>query len=203
MDYSLKKDNRKKFQDKQKLKHKHSTPSDKKYYHLKKTEESIEDAKSKQEKLEKKLGNNFERYDKDNNNINSDDQGNNVFEQLDSYDSTEDRIKLQSILRAREHKNMENQVKKIDTNSFTSRDIHSMGINELNNLIGRTNISIESDDTADESLNKTTSQLSPENTHNTNNIKPGANSNPNELTQDTSLIPSDLQDDQAFLDDIL
>lgn len=201
MDYSLKKDNRKKFQDKQKLKHKHSTPSDKKYYHLKKTEESIEDAKSQKEKLEKKLGNNFERYDQDSNNINSDEQGNNVFEQLDSYDSTQDRIKLQSILKEREQKEKETEMRqqhdtKMDPNSFTSRDIHSMDINELNNLIGRTKIV---DEPANESLilDKIVTET-PSNIIKIENPKPVS-----KQVQDNSLIPSDLQDDQAFLDDIL
>ncbi|KAG0672337.1 hypothetical protein C6P45_003021 [Maudiozyma exigua] len=200
MDYSLKKDNRKKFQDKQKLKHKHSTPSDKKYYHLKKTEESIEDAKSKKEKLEKKLGNNFERYDQDSNNINSDEQGNNIFEQLDAYDSTQDRIKLQSILKERVQEEKETELRqhdtKMDPNNFTSRDIHSMDINELNNLIGRTKI-------ADESVNESPilDKIVPKTPANTNKIEKAKSMS--KQVQDKSLIPPDLHDDQAFLDDIL
>lgn len=201
MDYSLKKDNRKKFQDKQKLKHKHSTPSDKKYHHLKTAEESAKDAKSKKEILEKKLGNNFERYDQDNTNINSDEQGNNVFEQLDSYDSTADRMKLKSILTEREQEESKQSAKRTDPNSFTSRDIHSMDINELNKLIGRTNINIDSDDTANELINKPTKIL-PANTTKNDSIKSVSKPKSKSL-QDNNLIPSDLQDDQAFLDDIL
>ncbi|CAB4256213.1 similar to Saccharomyces cerevisiae YER034W Putative protein of unknown function [Maudiozyma barnettii] len=190
--YSLKKDNRKKFQDKQKLKHKHATPSDRKYYGLKKDEETREKEKLVAEEKERKLGNNLTRYDEDAD----------INEQLDTYDSTSDRQKLQTILQERAEiaANGEDDITKLMSNKgideYTSKDIHSMDVDELNRILGRGD-NVGSTVTTDKLRQTVTNEKEP--------VKPliSHNNTPAENKKVETFVPSNLQEDQDFLDDIL
>ncbi|SMN22729.1 similar to Saccharomyces cerevisiae YER034W Putative protein of unknown function [Maudiozyma saulgeensis] len=191
--YSLKKDNRKKFQDKQKLKHKHATPSDKKYYGLKKDEETKEKARVAAEEKEKKLGNNLKRYDEDSD----------INEQLDTYDSTADRHKLQAILQERakiaandNDDNISNTITKKTLGEYTSKDIHTMDVDELNRMLGRENESgnVLHNDHSKNSKSKVNDPVKPISENNTEPI---------EKKKSETFVPLNLQEDQDFLDDIL
>ncbi|QLG71223.1 hypothetical protein HG535_0B02620 [Zygotorulaspora mrakii] len=67
--YSLKRDNRKKFQDKQRLKHRHATPSDRKYRALNRQEKEGENSQSNEDKdeeeVELEIPSNEARYHED------------------------------------------------------------------------------------------------------------------------------------------
>lgn len=185
--FSLKKDNRKKFQDKQKLKHKHATPSDRKYYNIKKTEEAKQHEKEAEEKKQAKLSNNFERYNEDED----------INEQIDSYDSTTDRNKLKQILKDKATFEEEQEAnKQRNKDNLTSKDIHTMNINELNNLLGKN--SLEPDNHPAVIKQNIDSERDSNQTHITQHSMNTrtANSQPN-------FVPNNLSEDQEFLDSIL
>lgn len=180
--YSLKKDNRKKFQDKQKLKHKHATPSDRKYYNQKRSEEAAEEARIAEEKRQEKLGNNAERYEKGDLEVEA---------QLDTYDAAADRSKLREVLASRGEE-VDLPARK-ESAEYTSRDIHTLDIDTLNSMLGHANVSEKTEPITEPMA----TPLAP---------TPLAKTAPKPAAKPQTpnpLIPTDLADDQDFLDGLI
>lgn len=130
--FSLKKDNRKKFQDKQKLKRKHATPSDRKYRLLnRQKEEKATTEEKEQDQEQPALKSNEDRYYEDP-----------VLEDPDSAVANAELNKvLKDVLKNRLQQNDDatavNNVANKDT--LKIKDLKQMSTDELNRWLGRQN----------------------------------------------------------------
>ncbi|CAI1950418.1 hypothetical protein SEUBUCD646_0E01170 [Saccharomyces eubayanus] len=131
--FSLKKDNRKKFQDKQKLKRKHATPSDRKYRLLNRQKEETATEEQEQEQEQPELDTNEDRYHED---------PELAFEDPNTAaTSVEVNRVLKDVLRSRQLQDYGNT----DTNQAASadalktKDLKQMGAAELNRWLHQQN----------------------------------------------------------------
>lgn len=181
--FNLKKDNRKKFQDKQKLKRRHATPSDRKYHRLNTAETTDEPARTGDEvEVETpQLGSNEDRYVKDI-----------VYEREDPEWEQLSQQTTQLL------KNKLMQEQEIDTNrtlaskSYKKKDYLKMDVNELNHVIdsGATNTEIDVRDLRDGNSDQNEAATT------------GLTSQGSQKGH-FSKLPSDLNDEQEALDDFL
>ncbi|EDO19167.1 hypothetical protein Kpol_1050p24 [Vanderwaltozyma polyspora DSM 70294] len=192
--YSLKKDNRKKFQDKQKLKNKHSTPSDRKYKAVKKAEED-KAAEELKEKEEVPLPSNSDRYNED------------VYL---AYDGMNDDVitnqatkTLKKILQERSDKSVygepgsEDMLKK---EQLTSKDLRSMDIDQLNSLLKKTTVNSNSPSSTigkDKSV-----EIEPQEP-NFNARDTGKKLQQPSKEKLPSILPNALNEDEGFLDSLI
>lgn len=114
--YSLKRDNRKKFFDKEKLKRKHATPSDRKYRVLNKAENPQE------EELKPELQPNDYRYHEDIT----------MAHATEDFSTQEVNRKLKQILKDRK-----DSIGEPKEEPITKRNLESMDVDKLNSLLGR------------------------------------------------------------------
>ncbi|CCF56449.1 hypothetical protein KAFR_0B01500 [Kazachstania africana CBS 2517] len=114
----FKDENRRKFQDKQKLKNKHLTKSDRKYVNIKKTAEIKASLKEKEEQKTIKLGSNVDRYEEI------------EVEQTDDLDIHAINNKLKAKLP------FSNDGPKSPKEPINTKFLKTMDINDLNELLG-------------------------------------------------------------------
>lgn len=193
---SLKKDNRKKFQDKQKLKSRHATPSDRKYRVINQTlasEKSEEETKKEEE--EKQLPSNTNRYD----------EYTDLVEKLDTDEglSTDISRKLRDIIKERSNAESthEDIIESMESGKakITQKLISNMKVDDLNRLLGNTKISTSKND--DCVVRNSSKDLKSTNFE---------TKTPNKIIVSKynmpvlpSTIPSDLNDDEDFLDGLI
>ncbi|SCU95404.1 LADA_0G15434g1_1 [Lachancea dasiensis] len=178
--YALKRDNRKKFQDKEKLKRRHATPSDRKYRSLNKT------AEPEPEKPE--LQANHYRYHED---ISMTYQDN-------DFNTTSANRKLKDVLKGR--KDLDLSIPR--TAEVTRKDLDSMDVTQLNQLLGRKNNRTEEnrESNGPQILEKTADQRARRPDPNaTVNVSPNQHSS---LSVHTD-IPDELQSEQDLLDELI
>ncbi|SCV04625.1 LAME_0H19922g1_1 [Lachancea meyersii CBS 8951] len=175
--YAQKRDNRKKFQDKEKLKRRHATPSDRKYRALNKTTEP---------ELEvPELQANHYRYHED---------LSMTYQQDEDFDAKETNRKLKQVLQTRK-----NNTSIDDSHSrpghVTRRDLDSMSVSDLNQLLGqrKDSNSVQIADT-EEIVSEKPDRLEPK------REIAGKRKEPN---QSRSTIPVDLETDQDLLDELI
>ena len=125
-----KSDNRQRFQDKQKLKHKHATPSARKYYTQRRAAEAAEHAAHAEEQRAARLGNNAERYAQADTDVQA------QLDEQNAYDATADIGKLRTVLAEREREGSGALPGTTSAHAPTTRDIHTMDIADLNSLLG-------------------------------------------------------------------
>lgn len=184
--FNLKKENRKKFSEKQKLKNKHSTQSDRKYKLLNRQKKASEEAAKEEEtNTEEKPAqlppNNAYRYHED---IDL------AFEDLliDENENKKINEKLKYIIKERiDEEEAGGLPGKEDTGKLTKKELEKMDIDSLNKLLGRK---------VDEPRGKPMEEL-PRGDSNTNNPPVQDRNN------DETAIPSELADAQDFLDTLL
>ena len=130
--FSLKKDNRKKFQDKQKLKRKHATPSDRKYRVLnRQIEEKTATEEGEQDEEQPALKSNEDRYYEDP-----------VLEDPGTAATSAEVNKvLKDVLKNRlQQNNGSTAVSNVaNTDALKIKDLKQMGTDELNCWLGRQN----------------------------------------------------------------
>ncbi|SCU83045.1 LAFA_0D01442g1_1 [Lachancea sp. 'fantastica'] len=118
--FALKKDNRKKFQDKEKLKRKHATPSDRKYRALNKTTEpepELPELQANHYRYHEDLSMTYPQHEED----------------LTSATTTK---KLKEVLQARQNSTNDNQSQSKSPGLVTKKQLDSMSVDELNSLLG-------------------------------------------------------------------
>lgn len=183
--YALKRDNRKKFQDKEKLKRRHATPSDRKYHALNKSEEPVP--------VVPELQANDYRYHEDIS----------MTYGQDDFNSPEANEKIKEALRRRV--NIDDQSLKTPSR-MTRKDLDSMSAAELNALLTRR--------LTPQTANSQTSHLEPHSTLKDESVaklgasKPkvhGAKYNASGAPQPRqySAVPAELTSDQDLLDDLI
>lgn len=188
--FSLKKDNRKKFQDKQRLKNRHATPSDRKHRALNKQAEKDPgtEGEEKEEEEPKPLPSNANRYQDD---ITLE------FEELaDEQTSKQVNSMLKRVLKERKQDSDFIKEDGLDTNNITTKDLSTMGVESLNKLLGRDTTTITSYKPPTMPVSAPSTQNKPNENQQSSkvNLLP---SNPN------SNLPSSLSSDQDFLDSII
>lgn len=194
--FSLKKDNRKKFQDKQKLKRRHATPSDRKYHKLNAQEQANNQKETTEqgeenEEQQQQLKSNEDRYVKDI-----------VYERVDpeweQLSQQTNQILKNKILREQQQQ-IEN-VDKENNNALNNlqsqknrkkKDYLVMDVNELNNVIGNKMASTKD---ITQNVNKVNKVSEP--TILLSHVSPVENG-------EISKLPNDLHEDQDLLDDFL
>ncbi|CAI4038501.1 hypothetical protein SMKI_05G1120 [Saccharomyces mikatae IFO 1815] len=185
--FSLKKDNRKKFQDKQKLKRKHATPSDRKYRVLNRQKEeekaAMEEKEQDQDQEHPDLKSNEDRYYEDP-----------VFEDpLNSATSAEVNEVLKDVLRKRLQEDCNSPAASSTTNTdaLKVKDLKHMGAAELNHWLGRQNAASITTAAVPEAV-VVPSTVEGEQSHADENIGPCS-----------ADLPEELETDQDFLDGLL
>lgn len=181
--YSLKRDNRKKFQDKQRLKNRHATPSDRKYrtlnYQEKQREE--EEAKDPEEEEEPTPSNDY-RYHED---ISL------AFENpMDLERDSDANKKAREALRSKQANEEPLLRAQSSEEALTTKSLHAMGIDGLNDLLGaKAGLPAAKSASASNRAAKTTVKSAPAPVQ-----KP---------TVTKSMVPDELVAEQDFLDDLL
>lgn len=181
--YSLKRDNRKKFQDKQRLKHRHATPSGRKYRTLNHLEKQREQEQAKDpEEEETPTPSNEYRYHED---------VSMTFENPNDLERNSDaNRKAREALRAKIGQDEPLLQAQRSKEALTTKDLHAMGIEGLNDLLGSKS--------GPEITKSRPAQAQPANSPIKNDTK---------LIQKTavtkSMVPDELMAEQNFLDDIL
>ncbi|QLQ80068.1 hypothetical protein HG537_0D00680 [Torulaspora globosa] len=127
--YSLKRDNRKKFQDKQRLKHRHATPSDRKYRSLKFQENQNEKKETEDEDQEEvQVPSNEYRYHED---ITM------TFEHPAELERDfKASKKVREILRSKQEREEPLDVLCSTNETVTTKSLHSMAVDDLNGILG-------------------------------------------------------------------
>lgn len=182
--YSLKRDNRKKFQDKQRLKHRHATPSDRKYRSLKLQENQNEKKEAEDNEGEEEVQppSNEYRYHED---ITM------TFEHPAELErDLEASKKIREILRSKQGQEEPQDVSTSTKETVTTKTLHSMAIDDLNGILGAQTAS--SSRGFDEPARR---------------ISPTANKSASKAAEKTksaaSVVPDELQAAQDFLDDLI
>ncbi|CCE61661.1 hypothetical protein TPHA_0A05870 [Tetrapisispora phaffii CBS 4417] len=191
--FSLKRENRKKFQDKQKLKRSHPTSSARKYRILNRQKQAEEDntkGENGEDETIKEAPNNLDRYDK---------EDESAFDDLeDTLVSTVATNKLKEVIKAKEQNNITaDRELQISSNKVkTTRDLASMDIKELNTMLQRTTLN-----------NNIPSQESTTNKYSVISKAEKSPIEPNTVkkTRPTheSLVPPTLNKDEDFLDGLI
>lgn len=184
--FSQKQDNRKRFQDKQRLKHRHATPSDRKYRALKFQEAQKEkDAeKDNEEKPEEEVQppSNDYRYHED------------ISMTFEDPAELERDLKagktIRDVLRAKEGQEDPLIASPSAKEAVTTRSLHSMALDDLNGLLGGRN-----------------GDSRREPNHHQARIAPAAKKSATKTVEKTatptSKVPDELQSAQDFLDDLI
>lgn len=172
--YSLKRDNRKKFLDKEKLKRRHATPSDRKYRSL--NHQAKEESKEQDEEEEEKpqLQSNDYRY--------ADDIATTYA--VDDERSLEMNRRLKQVLLNREESTSANAP------AITKKNLETMDVDSLNNILGRQ---------SPEKLN----EMIEEKPETTTEPKKASKSSFEAPTSSPSQLPDELAEEQDFLDDLI
>lgn len=185
--YSLKRDNRKKFQDKQRLKNRHATPSDRKYRALKfqAAQTDKEEAKDNEEAdggEEVEPPSNAYRYHED---------VTMAFENpAEVQRDLEASKKIRDMLRSRDEQEEPLQMSASSKESVTTRNLNSMALDDLNVLLGA------------QTSGSNSEQIRPVNKTTTKTVKSAPRVA--EKTETTlSMVPDELKAAQDFLDDLL
>lgn len=200
--YNLKKDNRKKFYDKQKLNHRHATKSDVKYRRLNK-EQNTTDTEVENEPLPS----NEDRYSGDILYVPPDQD-----EQLQVISKHANNIIRQKLLSEKKHiegtnkDSMEETMASLSLHSESRtvrrKDIMQMDVDSLNKIIkGNKNEDLQVNSTIKESTTNIKDTL--KNVNPCNNKDNNRNPAPFQLDISESFVPDDLKEDEAFLDQFL
>lgn len=192
--YNLKRDNRKKFQDKQRLKQRHATPSDRKYRvlnHQEKEKEHKEeqDDEQKNEEQEEVPPSNEYRYHED---------ADMAFgNKADDESNAEVNKKLKDILsqkaRQQEAPNLQAQTQN-NKDSLTTKELHMMDVDKLNKLLGTSKKPLNSDS----SPSTAAAVITKHNAGSSNQKQCKSQRKP-----DPSKVPNELIEEQDFLDDLI
>ncbi|GMM57062.1 hypothetical protein DAKH74_036780 [Maudiozyma humilis] len=189
-------ENRQRFQDKQKLKHKHATPSARKYYTQRRAAEAAEHAAHAEEQRAARLGNNAERYAQADTDVQA------QLDEQNAYDATQDIGKLRTVLaeREREGSGALPGTTTAHAHAPTARDIHTMDIADLNSLLGHS-----PDSASPKPQQPRKAELPgnvPGNVH--KNVRGNVPGKPREQPlSPPAALPADLAADQDFLDGLL
>ncbi|EJS44048.1 YER034W [Saccharomyces arboricola H-6] len=193
--FSLKKDNRKKFQDKQKLKRKHATPSDRKYRVLnrQKEEAAIEDQNLDQEQDQDQeqpaLKSNEDRYYED---------PALAFDDPSTAETNAEVNKvLKGVLRSRVEQGDGSPGDNLGANTNSAlkiKDLKQMDAAELNRWLGREN---------KENTTRTGTAAASAAAATTPPVKNEQNSACQKTTSLSDYLPEELETDQDFLDGLL
>ncbi|CAI4059946.1 hypothetical protein N7582_001498 [Saccharomyces uvarum] len=183
--FSLKKDNRKKFQDKQKLKRKHATPSDRKYRILnrQKEETTAEEQEKEQEQEQPELDTNEGRYHED---------PVLAFEDPNTAaTSVEVNKVLRDVLRSRQQQEggSAGTEQTASADALKTKDLKQMGAAELNHWLHQQN-----------TTTKTTTAAEGATLPSVQSEQPAARQQGATLPAD---LPEELETDQDFLDGLL
>ncbi|KAK5778910.1 uncharacterized protein PWA37_001189 [Arxiozyma heterogenica] len=200
--YNLKKDNRKKFYDKQKLKHRHATKSDVKYRQLNK-EQNTTDTEVENEPLPS----NEDRYSGDILYVPPDQD-----EQLQVISKYANKIikrKLLSekkIIEGTDKDSLEETMASLslysESRTVKRKDIMQMDVDSLNKIIkGNKNEDLQVNSTIKESTTNIKNTLKDVNP--CNNKDNNGNPASFQLGISESFVPDDLKEDEAFLDQFL
>lgn len=205
--FNLKKDNRKKFQDKQKLKRRHATQSDLKYRKINKEEERKKEAEETEEdEVPPPLPSNEDRYTTDVLYIPPEQDT-----QLQTESIQANKI-IRKKLSEKESNSLEDSLHSLQIKdpliSLKGKDMMTLDINSLNKMIGRDTSENDSDTTSShkEPVRPVMAVLSNKTSTNpsTVNVKDTATYQPIEQTpMPTSRVPTDLKEDEDFLDGLL
>lgn len=205
--FNLKKDNRKKFQDKQKLKRRHATQSDLKYRKINKEEERKKEAEETEEdEVPPPLPSNEDRYTTDVLYIPPEQDT-----QLQTESIQANKI-IRKKLSEKESNSLEDSLHSLQIKdpltSLKGKDTMTLDINSLNKMIGRDTSENDSDTTSShkEPVRPVMAVLSNKTSTNpsTVNVKDTATYQPIEQTpMPTSRVPTDLKEDEDFLDGLL
>ncbi|CAL9728493.1 hypothetical protein MOUN0_D05468 [Monosporozyma unispora] len=205
--FNLKKDNRKKFQDKQKLKRRHATQSDLKYRKINKEEERKKEAEETEEdEVPPPLPSNEDRYTTDVLYIPPEQDT-----QLQTESIQANKI-IRKKLSEKESNTLEDSLHSLQIKdpltSLKGKDMMTLDINSLNKMIGRDTSENDSDTTSShkEPVRPVMAALSNKTSTNpsTVNVKDTATYQPIEQTpMPTSRVPTDLKEDEDFLDGLL
>ncbi|CCE92184.1 uncharacterized protein TDEL_0D06000 [Torulaspora delbrueckii] len=181
--YSLKRDNRKKFQDKQRLKHRHATPSDRKYRTLNHLEKQREEDQAKDaEEEETPTPSNEYRYHED---------VSMTFENPNDLERNSDaNSKAREALRAKVEQDEPLLQAQRTKEALTTKDLHAMGIEGLNDLLGSKS--------GTQTTRSRPAQAQKANSPSNNATKPIQ-----KPAVTKSMVPDELMAEQDFLDDIL
>ncbi|CAI4060128.1 uncharacterized protein SKDI_05G1060 [Saccharomyces kudriavzevii IFO 1802] len=179
--FSLKKDNRKKFQDKQKLKRKHATPSDRKYRVLNRQKEE-EAATEEQEQEQPALESNEVRY--------YEDPSLALEDPRTAATSAEANRVLRGVLRNRLQQGDGNPGvdEAANTDALKIKDLKQMGVAELNRWLGRENATTTATAAAPPAAPHVESEQDPVS---------------QKILSRSADLPEDLETDQDFLDGLL
>ncbi|CDO91727.1 unnamed protein product [Kluyveromyces dobzhanskii CBS 2104] len=192
--YSLKKDNRKKFQDKEKLKRKHATPSDRKYRALNKKAETEERAAEEENKPDP-LESNSHRYTSE------------LLDELDAG-SDDDQIidvnaKIKQILLTRgdEEPFVKSTATRNANGSYTKKQLENMSVSQLNEVL----LNRETAPTSAASEPQPKQEQRPKTFQSSNGIANSKDTTaaPVALKSTPSSIPNPLKDDEDFLDSMI
>lgn len=192
--YNLKRDNRKKFQDKQRLKQRHATPSDRKYRVLNHQE------KEKEHKEEQENGQKIEQEEElpPSNEYRYHDDADMAFgHKTDDERNAEVNKKLKDILsqkaRQQEDPNLQPQTKN-NKDLLTTKELHMMDVDKLNKLLGTSRKPLSSDS----SLSMPTAVIAKHTAGASKQKQADFQRNP-----DPSKVPNELLEEQDFLDDLI
>lgn len=197
--FNLKKDNRKKFQDKQKLKRRHATQSDLKY---RKINKEVEEAKEedKDEDIPPPLPSNDDRYTGD------------VLYIPPEQDTQLQAESLQAnkIIRQKLSENQSNSLEdslkslqiKDPLTSLKGKDILALDINSLNKMIGREASTNKEEISQKKPARPVIAALSQETRTDNKPTVPGMGFKEDQLPN-VSKVPTELKDDEDFLDGLL
>ncbi|CEP62947.1 uncharacterized protein LALA0_S06e07558g [Lachancea lanzarotensis] len=182
--FALKKDNRKKFQDKEKLKRKHATPSDRKYRALNKTTEpepEVPELQANHYRYHEDLSMTYQTQNDDDSNVGTTNK------------------KLKEILLARQNNtDHDSQYQTKSPSHLTRKELDSMSVAELNRLLGnKQNDSISIKPDAGGSKN--------DNTRFSNHVRGTPAALKSEIPTKTSKskVPVDLESEQDQLDELI
>lgn len=190
--YSLKRDNRKKFQDKQRLKQRHETPSDRKYRVLNRQEQQAATEQTNQENQDEEVKeppSNHYRYHEDVTMTFGD-----PAEEERNIAATR---KVRTILNEKAKEDKEEDILHQTQNhaaSLTTKSLLSMDVDHLNRLLGDRSKPISSppSQTSEKLRVRTTSRQTTEKQVNQDSCK-----------INKSNVPDELQSSQDFLDDLI
>ncbi|AGO14089.1 AaceriAGR234Wp [[Ashbya] aceris (nom. inval.)] len=176
--YNLKQDNRKRFQDKERLKRRHATPSDRKYRQLNKassTEEGEVEGSSEEPKAPPLVSNTY-RYNED------------IALTYDNVElAPEITGKLREVLKQRP--DITTSVARTEQGRLTTKELQAKDLKALNALLGST-----------QAESNTVGQPAPKSSEPEHPLQ-ATQRLPKQKPE--SYVPQDLQEDQDFLDSIL
>lgn len=193
--FSLKKDNRKKFQDKEKLKRKHATPSDRKYRSLNKKAEAEAQA-AEEEKQSMTLESNEHRYTSE------------LLEEPDTGSGDEQiavvtaKIKEILLTKGDEQPFLKSTTPQDTTRRFTKKQLENMSVSELNELL--LNRTVNANELPSKS--KIAPLLGSKSFESSYGGSSSDDKNPVTTTHNNlplSHIPTPLKEDESFLDSII